>query len=138
MNKDIIIRNKAIIESEDGREQILTESHGSYFEKGGSAYVLYDEETENGDVNKCRLKLSDTELEMRKNGQVSTVMVFDRLKNTSSFFRTPYGSFNLEIKTKRLDIYKSPVELKVKLEYEMSVGDVKSFHKMDIVIEEKK
>lgn len=135
MNKEVLIRIKAGISSENDSEEIVTKAKGSYFKKQDCEYVLYDEETDDGQIVKCRLKITDSELEMRKTGAYTAVMVFTRDKKTNTGYRTPFGILDMEINTTKLDYYISQDEMKIKLEYSLSVNNAEaSMHVMDIQI----
>ena len=135
MEKNVFLNIKAGISSEDGSEEIITTAKGSYYKQKDCEYVLYTEESEDGLSQKCRLKISDEELEMRKTGGYTAVMIFTRNKKTYTDYKTPYGMLSLEIDTKKLDYFVNSDEMKIRLEYLLNVnGGESSLHKMDIQI----
>lgn len=75
---------------------------GTYYEKCGKHYVIYEEVMEGLQkpvTNK--LKFSEQILELSRNGSVSTRMVFEENKKHMADYHTPYGGMTLDIDTKK-------------------------------------
>lgn len=88
--------------------------------------VLSYQESLNGKTSLVNLTITDKGIEILKNGETSTKMVFILSKTTTATYKTSFGSMDFEVFTKGLKITKE----KIIIEYETifdkkKVSDVK-------------
>lgn len=76
--------------------------------------VLSYQESLNGKISLVNLTITDKGIEMFKNGETSTKMVFIPSKTTTAMYKTSFGSMDFQIFTKGLKITKE----KIIIEYE--------------------
>jgi uncharacterized beta-barrel protein YwiB (DUF1934 family) len=125
MNKDvqITIQGLQIMENEEN-ESVKTNAKGTYYEKGGSHYVLYDEPfDEYGNPIRSRIKFNDSErrLQMHKSGPVETDMLFEIGRRNISNYKTPYGTMHIGVKATGMEFNKEADRMVIVVDYEMDV-----------------
>lgn len=96
---------------------------GEYFYKNNKHYILYDEVMEGEErVTKNRIKISNGQMELNKNGVVNVNMVFEEnVKNITQYY-TPYGSLTMGIDGKKVEIKESEHEIDISVEYGMEMN----------------
>lgn len=126
--KEIVIIN---IEAEHtmadtGEHENVNEScEGRYFMKNGIHYILYDSFDENGGGKISNtIKLENEKLSIVKKGEAKSTLHFKKGLRNKSDYITAFGTFGLETYTKVLDINAGSDEMRIELEYEMSLNDV--------------
>lgn len=81
---------------EDQNLDLMTE--GSYYEKLGSHYLLYEETEVSGMAgDKTSIKLVDGKVIMHRYGANTSELTFEAGKRYETLYRTPYGDFEMEI-----------------------------------------
>ncbi|HEY9575686.1 MAG TPA: DUF1934 domain-containing protein [Lachnospiraceae bacterium] len=124
MTKEIIIKIKGS-QSYPGQESDCTEIlvSGQYFLKNGKHYLLYEEVMEGflGKV-KNRIVIWQDKVEIHKKGLLNSRMIFEEKKHCKTEYTTPYGSMELGIETKKVNISFGEENLTVDLEYELVSG----------------
>lgn len=96
---------------------------GEYFYKNNKHYILYDEVMEGEErITKNRIKISNGQMELNKNGVVNVNMVFEEnVKNITQYY-TPYGSLTMGIDGKKVEIKESEHEIDISVEYGMEMN----------------
>lgn len=121
----IFIEGSVNDEEESG---ITTKVIGHYSLFEGIHILRYEEPAlqsdENSDimdkVSENTIKISPGLVEMIKNGENSTHMVFDLEQPTQSVYDTPYGSLCFRIHTTRIDVEEKTDEIILVMEYSLS------------------
>ncbi|MBQ0000847.1 MAG: DUF1934 domain-containing protein [Clostridiales bacterium] len=107
MDKEVLIRvvGTQVQEGEEAAEPIEILVPGQYFLKNGTHYFRYEEYMEDfKDPTLNYIKYNDHKLEVRKQGLINVTMVFEPGKRTVSFYTTPYGTIEMGLTTRKLDI----------------------------------
>ncbi|MGN0425678.1 MAG: DUF1934 domain-containing protein [Acetatifactor sp.] len=103
---------------------ITTRAEGEYFERGNSTYLLYDEtDPDDGSITKNMLKLSGGVLSLSKKGAVNSNMTWEEGKTIVSDYSSAFGRLMLSVKTERLKICDSDRELRLEIDYLLSMED---------------
>ena len=103
--ENIVIEIKSKIEQIEGDKNIIEMSTvGELFEKNGSTFVVYFESEVSG-MQGCKtvLKISGETITLTRFGDTTTKMIFNRQSSMKSLYHTPYGDFDMEVKTLELD-----------------------------------
>lgn len=136
--KDVMLKIKGIqapVGGEEDRIELITE--GKIFEKEDCKYLMYDESQLSG-MEGCKtvLKIYDDSVEMEREGNAMSKLVFKMGERHVSKYTTPYGNFRMEILTKKLDVdMKDNEKGKISLEYLISLqGLSEGKNKLDIEI----
>lgn len=81
---------------EDQSLDLMTE--GSYFEKLGSHYLIYEETEVSGmSGDKTSIKLTDGKVVMHRYGANTSELTFEMGRRYETLYRTPYGDFEMEV-----------------------------------------
>ena len=77
MKKNVIISLMGLqyaMEEEEAPIEVI--NFGQYYKKGDKHYLLYEETDESGNATKCRIKVSEKELELQKRDRSNTRLLF--------------------------------------------------------------
>lgn len=122
--KNVILKIKGS-QMPAGEEEDVIElmTEGKVYEKESATYLVY-EESELSGMEGCTttLKLMGDKIIMKRFGNATSQLVFEKGKRHVSNYSTPYGNFRMEILTKELEYsidenYKGTISL----EYRMSL-----------------
>ena len=122
MNKEVIINISGLQLDAGTEEPIELMTTGDYYLKNGKHYVIYDELTDDSQVVKNRLKISPKVVEVTKKGASSSHMVFERGKETLTYYDTPFGSLLLGINTSKIDLEEKEDSMALHIDYGLSIN----------------
>ena len=122
MTKDVLVRISGMqFDIEDEPIELVTA--GTYYEKNGKHYVLYEEQPENnGPITKNMIKFHDSCFEMTKKGGNQSYLIFNKDENTTTFYDTPAGTVQIDVTTHDYVMNQSETELEVKINYSLSIN----------------
>ena len=121
----VSVRNEQIILDGNVKDVIEIKEPGTFYEKAGHYYVVYDEEDK--DLNqsvKNILKFSDNFLELMKSGHISSHMVFQKGASHSFYYRTPYGEFAITVHTEEYSISENEKSISIVVKYNMEMDQL--------------
>jgi uncharacterized beta-barrel protein YwiB (DUF1934 family) len=104
------VKKKAIIsvtskQSVGHEDSIEVVTPGEFYKKEDLYYAIYEETEISGmEGTTTTLKISKDKLSLIRKGSTSAKMDFDRNSKNLSMYDTPYGTLELRIETKELDI----------------------------------
>lgn len=119
---------KAIIsvfsgENENNEKPISVTTPGEFYEKNNCYYAIYKETEISGmEGTTTTLKIKSDKFSILRRGTTSTKMEFEKGKKTFSLYNTPYGTLELEINTKDLQIVMNDKGGKVCVQYELNIS----------------
>lgn len=87
------------------------------------SYAEYDVEAPAAPTAKNLLKLTGHTFSLRKSGAITTKMVFENEKSHRDVYQTPFGSFPMTLKTKKLQMDASTEKITVFLNYDLHLDD---------------
>lgn len=125
MTKEVLIslRGLQFDQSETDTDKIETITVGSYYEKNGSHYVLYDEVMEGFEEStKNKIKFGEHFLELSRSGLINVHMIFEENKKNMTSYNTPYGNILIGIDTKKIHIAREPERIVVDVEYALDIN----------------
>lgn len=105
------------------QERIVFEAIGTAREKGGSTYIMFDEEQEDMLPVKCMIKISGGEVWYRKKGAVTSEILLRIGEEYRTVYQTPYGGFGVKIQTHSLSILEGDSNTKIHAEYELTMQE---------------
>jgi len=124
MTENVIVTIKGLqFDSVD--ENVIEVIHiGRFSEINNKIYVKYDEILE-GEIRATTnlIKIGEGIVEITKRGPVSTHMQFCPNEKTMSMYDTPFGSFNLGILSRNVDIDKNEDAIHIFIEYSLEVNE---------------
>lgn len=122
MKKNIRLTLTGCQQDESG-EELVTETHvpAQAYEKNGTLYLFYEESSEDTrSVTRNRIKLKGNLLELTKQGEINTRMVFEPGCEYLTDYATPFGSLKILISTRALDIRTERNSLQIRIDYLLS------------------
>lgn len=125
MTKEVLIslRGLQFDQSDSDPEKIETIMAGSYYEKNGSHYVLYEEVMEGfSEPVKNRIKFSEHTLELARSGAVNVHMIFEESRKNMTSYQTPYGNILIGIDTRKIHITQESDRIVVDVDYALDVN----------------
>lgn len=97
---------------------VLTMASGIYHIRNDKHYIHFDEQAEDGLSNiKNMIKISHSQVEMTKKGDVNSEMLFDLNRKTEIIYRTSYGTLFFDAQTSRITVSEEEDKLEAILEY---------------------
>lgn len=99
---------------------------GNFYKKDKHYYAVYEETEISGmEGTTTTLKIGENDFSLIRMGSTSTKMKFTLDKKNMSMYSTPYGTLEINIKTKKLDINVDDNGGSVYIDYIMSVAGQK-------------
>lgn len=99
MKRDVQISILGIQNDGGDEERIETAAFGEFMLLGNSYCLKYEEVSEDGDVLKTLIKISNDGMEVIKQGSTSSKMVFRKGCVTETDYETPYGVLHMSMDT---------------------------------------
>lgn len=122
MTKDILVSVAGIQFEIDEEEVIEVITSGNYYCKSGKHYILYEEQDEQQGVTKNRIKIEPNRVEMKKNGAITTNMIFEEGKENITYYNTGFGTLLVQVKTSSIIFLEQEDFIYVKILYSMDVN----------------
>lgn len=122
MTKDILVSVTGIQFEIDEEEVIEVITSGNYYYKNGKHYILYEEQDEQQKVTKNRIKIETSRVEMKKNGAITTNMIFEEGKENITYYNTGFGTLLVQVKTSSITFLEQEDFIYVKILYSMDVN----------------
>lgn len=127
MEKEVLIRvcGTQMTEEDTEQEPIEILVPGQYFLKNDIHYFRYEEYMEDfKDPTLNYIKYGAGKLEVRKMGLINVTMLFEPGKRNVTFYTTPYGTIQMGITTRSLEIQKhDDNHVSVFVSYAMDMND---------------
>lgn len=127
MNKNVVISLMGLqyaVEEEEAPIEVI--NFGQYYKKGDKHYLLYEETDENGKATRCRIKVSEKELELQKRDRSNTRLLFLPGEEYLTGYETPYGSLLVGVNTHSLELYEEEDFLRATLKYGLELNGEKT------------
>ena len=127
MKKNVIISLMGLqyaMEEEEAPIEVI--NFGRYYKKGDKHYLLYEETDESGNATKCRIKVSEKELELQKRDRSNTRLLFLPGEEYLTSYETPYGSLLVGVNTRSLELYEEEEFLRATLKYGLEINSEKT------------
>lgn len=127
MTKNVMISLTGLqyaVEEADAPIEVI--SFGQYFKKGENHYLIYEDSQGGTELTKCHIKLSDAEMELRKQDALRTKLVFRPGEEYISNYQTPYGSLLVGVMTHTLNLFEEENFILAKLTYALELNGQKS------------
>ena len=137
MKKNVVITVRGLQPEVDADEPVEVISAGTYMRKDDTHYLSYEEADEDGKITKNRIKITDSSIEMTKQGGITTQMMFRLGEKQYACYETPFGELTLGITTKSLSVREEEGVLFTGLVYGLEInGAYVSDCQLDIDVRE--
>lgn len=123
MAKDVLVSVKGTQFIDGEKDSIEVITSGTWYEKNGKQYLLYEETYEGMQVTtKNTVKITPEIVEVTKKGAISSRMVYENGKQHMSDYMTPMGLIVLGITTKDIFVEADSDKLRLELRYAMEMN----------------
>lgn len=124
MTKEAVLSVKGLqFEGTEDENNIETITQATYYKKGDSHYILYEEVLEGIEgVSRNRIKCKENLFEMTRKGSVNVQLSFEQGKKTLTSYNTPFGNLMIGLDTKKIDVTEMDDLLKIHIEYAMDIN----------------
>jgi uncharacterized beta-barrel protein YwiB (DUF1934 family) len=122
------------------KENFELTTFGRYYLKNASAYLQYEEVTEEGQM-KTTIKLTGTEMLLMRSGSIKMRMLLEEKKKHRGSYTTPFGELQIMTDTKELQHRwnSESSEGRIEVLYKLSIqGSEAGTYRLQIVFEEEK
>jgi uncharacterized beta-barrel protein YwiB (DUF1934 family) len=120
MNKKVLISVKTVqyIDGQPEAVELITE--GEYYKEGNDYFAQYEESEISGmEGTKTVMKINNDTLRIVRSGTTTSDLMFKKGTDHISLYNTPFGTLEVMIKPKKVDINVNEDGGNVKLEYKM-------------------
>ena len=117
----IVIESRQSIPGGDALP-VFVKTEGTWYEKNGSHFLLFEETGEDGAVTKSRVRIRPEQFDIKKCGEAAAHLFFEAGRKHETIYKTPFGDLTVSIHTHRVDTQISEDSLKVLLTYRISYG----------------
>lgn len=129
MTRDVLVtisglQTDVVPREETDDEPIEVVTAANYFYKNGKHYLIYEEVTEGfPGVTKNKIKVANTEtVEILKSGNVNTHMLFQKGKDSMTYYDTPYGKMLVGIHTTDVQVEETENFIRILIMYGLDVN----------------
>lgn len=124
MTKEVILAIKGLqMAPGEAAEPIEVIAPGEYYYRNDKHYILYDEVVEGQDeVIKNVIKCQKDYMELTKKGPVNVHMVFEKNKKNMTYYYTPYGSLQMGIDAKNIQIDEAEEYIRLSVDYGLEIN----------------
>ncbi len=115
-----------------------TKTKAQYYAVKDSHYFIFEEALEGFSLPfHSRLKLKGKKLELKRQGEVEHIMLFEEGKQHFTSYATPFGTLPLYLTTKEISVKQTPEEFVIMVEYTMDYENEKlDSCRLNIVVKE--
>lgn len=86
--------------------------------------VIYKEQLDDSEeMTTNELLFSEDKVELKKDGQVQTHLIFEKGKKNLTFYHTPYGAMTVEMTANEVEVCDRPDEISIHLEYALAMNE---------------
>lgn len=137
MKKNVVITVRGLQRAVSNDEPVEVISAGTYLRKDNTHYLSYEEADEDGKITKNRIKITPESIEMTKQGNVTTQMIFIKGQKQYACYVTPFGEMTLGMTTKHIKLTEDEQQIAAELRYDLEVnGTHMSECELDIEVKE--
>ncbi|HAC61115.1 MAG TPA: hypothetical protein DCF66_02975 [Lachnospiraceae bacterium] len=120
--QNVTVHVRAIQQMPGGdTDQMETTSSGILRTHGNRRYLFYSEKAEDGSETRTVMKFDQRSAQLTRNGQISSVFVFDEKQHCRSSYTAPLTSFLVDIDTERYLLEEDEQHLHLTIHYQLSV-----------------
>lgn len=123
MNKNVVISMSGLHNTGGDDENIELVVAGTYYNKNGKHYLIYEESDDDGlNLHKNTIKVTDKTVELIKNGGSDFYLFFEENRKSSSYYKTPYGTFAMDVTTTGLQIDSRQDSMDIEIRYALAIN----------------
>ncbi|MCR4789052.1 MAG: DUF1934 domain-containing protein [Lachnospiraceae bacterium] len=120
MNKDVWVKITGYQTDPEGQTDTNEQEFpAQYFRKDKFHYLISENEQT---AKSSRYKFNHRFLEVIRDGDIYSKLIFDTSKICRTMYKTPYGRMEFVFDTNQITLSDSPEEIRIEISYEMSSG----------------
>lgn len=123
MNKEVLVKVKGIqgsLVEDDTIEMITT---GLFFEKNGKTYIKYEDASLDEDqITSTTIKIGDDQVSILRYGATNTQMIFEKDKEHFTPYETPFGLFEIVLRTTEIQFDKEIDKMTLNVAYNIEIN----------------
>lgn len=123
MNKEVLVKVKGIqgsLVEDDTIEMITT---GQFFEKNGKTYIKYEDMSLDEEVTtSTTIKIGEDQVSILRYGATNTQMIFEKDKEHFTPYETPFGIFELILRTTDIQVERQQNKMTLNVAYNIEVN----------------
>lgn len=123
MTKDVLVSISGAHMVEGDSDDVSVITAGSYYFKNGKHYIIYDELIDGVEgAIRNTIKVGDDMVEIIKNGNARSHMIFEREKTNVCCYAMPLGQIMVGVNTDDITVEEKQDQLLVEIEYSLEVN----------------
>lgn len=123
MNKDVLVKVRGIqgsLVEDDTIEMITT---GLFYERNGKTYIKYEDTSLDDDaITSTTIKIGEEQVSILRHGATNTQMIFEKNKEHFTPYETPYGIFEIILRTTDIQVDKAEDKMTLNVAYNIEVN----------------
>ncbi|WFD10120.1 DUF1934 domain-containing protein [Tepidibacter hydrothermalis] len=126
MGENVLVKiNTVQMDFKGNKDNLELITEAKLYVKNNATYVIYEESEISGmKGTTSRLKITEDCVIIKKIGRNNSELVFELGKRFKTLYRTPHGSFPMEIVTKKIEINKEKLckDMEITIEYDLNIS----------------
>lgn len=124
MTKEVLVSISGLQMAPDEQtDSVEVIAPGEYYYRNNKHFVIYDEVAEGeSEATKNIIKFNDDMMEVTRKGPANVHLVFEKNKKNVTYYYTPFGSLNVGIEARSIEVTEEENEIKVNVKYALEVN----------------
>ena len=124
MTKEVLVSISGLQMAPDEQtDSVEVIAPGEYYYRNNKHFVIYDEVAEgDSEATKNIIKFNGDMMEVTRKGPANVHLVFEKNKKNVTYYYTPFGSLNVGIEARSIEVTEEENEIKVNVKYALEVN----------------
>lgn len=124
MTKEVLVSISGLQMAPDEQtDSVEVIAPGEYYYRNNKHFVIYDEVAEGeSEATKNIIKFNDDMMEVTRKGPANVHLLFEKNKKNVTYYYTPFGSLNVGIEARSIEVTEEENEIKVNVKYALEVN----------------
>lgn len=124
MTKEVLVSISGLQMAPDEQtDSVEVIAPGEYYYRNNKHFVIYDEVAEGeSEATKNIIKFNDDMMEVTRKGPANVHLLFEKNKKNVTYYYTSFGSLNVGIEARSIEVTEEENEIKVNVKYALEVN----------------
>ena len=124
MTKEVLVSISGLQMAPDEQtDSVEVIAPGEYCYRNNKHFVIYDEVAEGeSEATKNIIKFNDDMMEVTRKGPANVHLLFEKNKKNVTYYYTPFGSLNVGIEARSIEVTEEENAIKVNVKYVLEVN----------------
>lgn len=124
MTKEVLVSISGLQMAPDEQtDSVEVIAPGEYYYRNNKHFVIYDEVAEGeSEATKNIIKFNDDMMEVTRKGPANVHLLFEKNKKNVTYYYTPFGSLNVGIEARSIEVTEEENAIKVNVKYVLEVN----------------